>query len=228
MPMRNHPRVIINFVMTADGKVSTRKWTPTGFGSAADQKRLQEIRARGDALMVGRKTAEIDQMLMGISQPELRQARMSAGRPAEPLRVLISGSGRLKLQMKAFSEMRSPLLIFTKVELSSRMQKALPRGVIVHTLRGKEFSIKAILSILYRRYRVRTLVCEGGPTLMHTLLKADLVREINLTITPLVFGGHGAPTLSGLPGKFLARPLDFRLKSMEVIEGECFLIYERK
>ncbi len=222
------PRVIVNFAMTADGKVSTRNWTPSGFGSRTDRQRLQEIRARGDALMVGRNTAEIDRMSMGISRLELRQARKTAGKPAEPLRVLVSGRGHLNPQMKIFSTMRSPLLIFTAATVSSSIRNAFPKSVVIHTLLGEAFSIQAILSILYCEYQVRTLVCEGGPTLMHALLEADAVAEINLTITPLIFGGYGAPSLSGLPGSFLARPLDFQLKSMDVNGGECFLTYERK
>jgi riboflavin-specific deaminase-like protein len=223
------PRVMVNFVMTADGKVSTRKRTPSGFGSALDRKRLQEIRARGDALMVGRKTAEVDHMVLGISRPELRQARELAGKPPEPLRVLVSGQGRLNPQMKIFSEMRSPLVIFSAARRLLQIQKVLPKEVNVHMLLGAEFSLKKILRILYLEYKVRTLVCEGGPTLMQSLLEADVVTEVYLTITPLVFGGYKAPSLSGLPGSFFAQPLDFRLKSMDVNkEGECFLVYERK
>src|ERR1700754_3673530 len=122
MNFTDRPRVVVNFAMTADGKVSTRNWTPSGFGSAADRKRLQESRARGDALMVGRNTAEIDHMVMGISRSERRQARTTSGKSAEPLRVLISGRGRLNPEAKIFSEMRSSLLIFTATTLSSRIR----------------------------------------------------------------------------------------------------------
>jgi len=228
MSNRSGLHVIANFAMTADGKVSTRNWTPSGFGSPMDRKRLQEIRVRADALMVGRKTAEIDHMVLGISRPELRRARKLAGKPPEPLRVLISGQARLNPQMKIFSAMHSPLLIFTAVPPSLQIQKLLPKGVIVRTLPEQEFSLKKILRILSRHYKVRTLVCEGGPTLMRSLLEADVVTEVSLTITPLVFGGYDAPSLSGLPGSFFTRPLDFRLKSMDVVGKECFLTYQRK
>jgi riboflavin biosynthesis pyrimidine reductase len=38
------PRIILNFAMTVDGKVSTAKQTPSGFTSAFDKHRLLEIR----------------------------------------------------------------------------------------------------------------------------------------------------------------------------------------
>lgn len=225
MSSTNYPSVIINFAMTADGKVSTRYWTPSNFRSAIHQNRLQEIRARADALMIGRSTAEINRIQqLGISQ--LRRTRKGAGKPAEPLCVLVSGRGHFSPPMKIFSTMRSPLLIFTRVPLSPRVQKLLPGRAIVHLL--EKFAIKTILGILWHQYQVRTLVCEGGPTLMRALLDADAITEVHLTIVPLVFGGAQAPSLSGLPGSFLTRPLDFLLRSMDVQDGECFLTYERK
>ena len=60
------PRIILNFAITVDGKVSTAKQTPSGFTSAFDKHRLLEIRSLGDALMVGKNTLQIDQMSMGL------------------------------------------------------------------------------------------------------------------------------------------------------------------
>jgi 2,5-diamino-6-(ribosylamino)-4(3H)-pyrimidinone 5'-phosphate reductase len=222
------PRVIVNFSMSADGKVSTRNWTPSGFGSAEDRRRLQAIRARGDAIMVGRKTAEIDQMRMGISLEDLRARRQAAGKPAEPLRVLVSARGLLDPRLKVFSAMRAPLLIFTACNLLLRMQSTFPEGVIINVLTGRSFSVRTILHVLRFQYHVRTLVCEGGPTLMRALLEVDAVSEVNLTIEPLIFGGCRAPTLSGLLGKFLGRPIHFQIESIEVKEGACFLRYARR
>lgn len=224
----NWPRVIVNFAMTADGKVSTRNWTPSTFGSVEDRRRLQEIRMRGDAIMVGRRTAEIDHMQMGISRLDLRARRQALGKPAEPLRVLVSAQGPLDPKMKIFSAMRAPLIIFTAKEPSAYIRSIIPHGVIIITLPGIHFSVKTILYMLRCKYHVHTLICEGGPTLMRALLKIDAVTEVNLTIEPIVFGGHGAPTLSGVSDKFLDRPVQFRIKSMEVKAGTCFITYTKR
>jgi len=222
------PKVIVNFSMSADGKVSMRNWIPSGFGSAEDRKRLQEIRARGDAIMVGRKTAEIDQMQMGISRPDLRVRRQAAGKPAEPLRVLISARGPLDPKMKVFLEMRAPLLIFTAYNPSLCTRAMFPEGAIFNVLAGRSFSVATILRVLRFQYHVHTLICEGGPTLMRALLEVDAVAEVNLTIEPLIFGGYCAPTLSGLLRKFLSCPVHFQLGSIEVKEGTCFIRYTRR
>ena len=87
------PRIILNFAMTIDGKVSTAKLTPSGFTSAFDKHRLLEIRSLGDALMVGKNTLQIDRMSMGLPDEALRQARVQRAQAEYPIRVIISNSG---------------------------------------------------------------------------------------------------------------------------------------
>ena len=81
------------------------------------------------------------------------------------------------------------------------------------------------LATLRSEYGVKRLVCEGGAQIFRTLLTAGLIDEIHLTLTPRIFGGAGAPTLTGIAGAFLPQSTNLHLKSMEVVEGECFLRY---
>src|ERR1700742_647611 len=92
-PLSQRPRILLNFAMTVDGKVSTTKQTPSGFTSPFDKHRLLEIRSLGDAVMVGRNTLLIDQMSMGLPDDALRLARVQKGQSEYPIRVVISGSG---------------------------------------------------------------------------------------------------------------------------------------
>jgi hypothetical protein len=46
-------------------------------------------------------------------------------------------------------------------------------------------------------------------------------------IFPQILGGAKAPTLTGTPGEFLPKPLDFRMTSMKVVEGRCVATYRR-
>lgn len=87
--------------------------------------------------------------------------------------------------------------------------------------------MRSLLELLRSRWGVKLIVCEGGPGLLRSLLEANLVDELYLTIAPHIFGGRGAISLSGLPGGFLPREYCFRLKSLEQREGEAFLHYLR-
>jgi len=55
-------KIVLNFALTADGKISTTSKSPAHFTSKADLDRLHEIRSQADAILVGRGTLEADQM----------------------------------------------------------------------------------------------------------------------------------------------------------------------
>ena len=62
---------------------------------------------------------------------------------------------------------------------------------------------------------INTLLCEGGGSLVKELFELDVVDEINLTWAPhTLFGGHDAPTLTGLPGNFLPATRHYDLVEM--------------
>ncbi len=219
------PRVIANFALTADGKVSTRNFTPTGFTSPTDKRRLQEIRALGDALLAGGRTVAADTMSMGLSAADLRAQRVARGRAAEPLRVIASNGGAIDPGAKVFQKRSRPPVVFSTHRMPSPKRATLSPLCDLWLFEEESVPLPAMFDILYTDYAVRTLVCEGGPTLFRALLEINAIDELRLTWAPLVFGGAGAPTLTGTPGHFLAATCRARLKKMEIVGGECFLTY---
>jgi riboflavin biosynthesis pyrimidine reductase len=85
-----------------------------------------------------------------------------------------------------------------------------------------------MLQTLRNTYNVRTVACEGGPTLFRGLLEQDLIDELSLTIAPYMFGGAKAPTLTGVSKKFLPASVHCSLTDMRIIGDECFLTYRIK
>ena len=228
--MAGNPRsgileVAVNFAMTWDARVSTRAGTPSDFSSPYDKRRLLEIRASGDAVLVGRKTIEVDRMQMGLPDETLRVARVARGQTAYPLRVVVSGSGAINPALRIFESDFSPIAIFSSNRMPAASQAALEGKAALHLSQNEEVDLRGMLETLAQQYQVRRLVCEGGPTLFRSLLEADLVDEINLTFCPLIFGGMAAPTITGVAGAFLPVTRECRLEAMEVVGGECFARY---
>jgi riboflavin biosynthesis pyrimidine reductase len=83
-------------------------------------------------------------------------------------------------------------------------------------------NLTEVLATLREDYGVKRLVCEGGPTLIRSMLVAGLVDEIHATLCPMIFGGRKAPTLTGIGGDFLPKSTPLRLVEMLPAEGECF------
>jgi len=219
------PRIILNFAMTIDGKVSTAKLTPSGFTSAFDKHRLLEIRSLGDALMVGKNTLQIDRMSMGLPDEALRQARLQRAQAEYPIRVIISNSGDLSADLNIFNHRFSPIVIYSTTRMPLSTQTELRAKAELHLSTLDHLSLKEVLNDLYETHRVRTLVCEGGPQLAKTLAELNVIDELFLTVAPLIAGGAGAPGILGAPATFLPSSRIYRLKSMKVEAAECYLHY---
>jgi 2,5-diamino-6-(ribosylamino)-4(3H)-pyrimidinone 5'-phosphate reductase len=219
------PRIILNFAMTVDGKVSTAKQTPSGFTSSFDKHRLLEIRSLGDALMVGKNTLQTDRMSMGLPDEALRRARTQRGQSEYPIRVVISNSGDLSVNLNIFNHRFSPIVIYSTTRMPETIQTELRTRAELHLSTNDRLSLREVLNDLYETWQVRTLVCEGGPQLAKSLAELDAVDELFLTIAPILSGGIGAPGILGTSGTFLPASRVYRLESIKVEADECYLHY---
>ena len=214
--------------MTIDGKVSTTKLSPANFTSKQDKRRLLEIRSLGDALLVGASTVQADNMSMGLPDEDLRKARRERGQSEYPLRVVVSSSGDISTQLNIFNHQFSPIVIYSTRRMNAANQEALKTRAELRLSEGERVHLPYLLDDLYQNYRIRTLVCEGGPRLARSLVEIDAIDELFLTVAPILFGGAEAPGLLGRAGPFLSASRIYRLESMKVLSGECYLHYIAK
>ncbi len=220
------PYVIINMAMSVDGKVSSVAREPTTFTSREDKKLLLKIRSRGDALIVGANTLATDYTTMGIPDPKLRAERKRRGQTAQPVRVIVSGQLNLSPALKVFKTPISPILIVCcQLASQSRRNKFSHLGRLI-VCGKREVNIKRLLSMLTREYGIRTLVCEGGPTLNDAFFRAGSVDELCVTLCPRIVGGQKAPTLvEGIGFPYLKNAAKGKLLSCRKGKQEWFLRY---
>lgn len=216
------PRVIANFALTWDGRISTTNRTPSDFSSAADKGRLLRIRAEGDAVLASAATVASDRMTMGLSDPDLRASRVARGQSEVPLRVVVSGSGMISERLRLFSEGEAPVVVYTTRRMPVKTRNQLRGRATVKVGEGDQVDLRRMLQSLASEFGVRSVVFEGGGTLFHAFLKEGLVSELCLTLCPRVFGGAQGISLSGMPSAWLPRSTRCQLISFEVIGGECF------
>ena len=221
---RDRPFVIATFAMTVDGKVTTKNFGPVDFTSREDKLHLFRQRALADAVLLGHTSLERDNVRLGLPR-ELQEKRIKRGQSRSPLRVIVSNKGRIDERLKIFQSDISPIIIFSTNRMPSKNQEALRKTATLHLTTAMEIDLGAMLKILRHQYNVRTVACEGGPTLFRSLLEKGLVDQLNLTIAPYMFGGAGAPTLTGLSETFLPASVHCSLVKMRTVGDECFLIY---
>ena len=227
MDRRSRPRVVANFAMTLDGKISTRTETPSLFTSPRDKERLLEIRALGDALLVGRTTVGADAMSMGLPHEGLREERVQRGQAPYPLRVVVSAQGNFDPGWKIFHSPGGRVVLFSSQAMPEARRAIFLENPEVDLHLPEEFSLAEALRGLRREYKIRTVVCEGGATLFRSLLALGAVDELFLTVAPRLFGGVQAPTLTGWAQEYLAPELRLRLREAQMESGEVYLHYER-
>lgn len=213
--------------MTVDGKITTRAFTGVDFTSRADKQFLFRQRSLGDAVVIGHSTLKHDNVRLGISE-DLRQKRIKRGQSPAPLRVIVSGEGKIDSQLKIFQSEISPIVIFSTKRMPRKTQDALRGKAALHLSKTNDVDLGEMLLTLRRDYKVRRVACEGGPILFRSMLERGLIDELNLTIAPYLFGGADAPTLTGLSKEFLPASVHCVLKDIRVTGNECFLTYRIK
>ena len=221
------PSVAANFALSLDGKIAARAKGPTSFTSAADRRRMLELRAEADAILIGRGTLEADDIPMRLRSVRLRAKRIRAGKTAEPLRVIFSNSGRFRKDLRVFRDGGPPVVVFTTKLMPASTKRWLEVVASVHVEpRGNVVDLRRALRTLSRDYGVRSALCEGGAELFRALVQAGLVRTLHVTFAPLIIGGAGAPTLLGLAhSSLLRRSIPLRLAGFFPRGDEVFATY---
>jgi 2,5-diamino-6-(ribosylamino)-4(3H)-pyrimidinone 5'-phosphate reductase len=224
------PFVFVNFAITADGKITTANRKVTSFSSRRDREHMLELRVEADAVMAGARTVDLNPVTLGPGGALHRKRRKDVGRAEYNLRVVVSGSGTVNPEAKLFGTKFSPIIVLTTRRAGPKRLAALrERAQEVHVCGEKEIDFPRALRWLKEKWNVNRLLCEGGGELNDALLRAGLVNELHLTISPTIFGGRTAPTLADGRGQLrLSDATLLEQKSCKRIGDELFLVYRVK
>jgi len=209
----DRPYVVVNMVSTLDGRAALEGKT-RGLGGDQDRNLFHLLRAAGDALLVGAGTARIERYGDAVKNDELRAIRERHGLdPVQPT-VIVSARMLLPSDLPLLQSSGAPVIVATAAD---------------HELEGVEADVEyertgddlpLLLARLRSEHGIRSLVCEGGPTLLSYLLAADLVDELFLSLAPKIAGGGDEPTIT--TGPVLAEPADADLVWLCESGGELF------
>lgn len=204
------PHVVLNFVVTADGRASFRGRAE--IGTRTDRELMFHLRSLVDAVMSGAGTLRVDPF-----------APVVHDRERQPLAIVVSGSGVLPPENRFF-RIPNRRLVATTYRATEEAASALRHaGVEVLRVGEDEVDLAALLGMLRER-DVRSLLCEGGPLLAGALLAKGLVDEIFLTHATRVTAEPGARRLFETPGGLAG---DVHLERVSLHESGSGERYER-
>jgi riboflavin-specific deaminase-like protein len=187
----DRPYLIANFVSSADGRASFQG-VSRGLSDPGDRQMFHGLRERVDAILVGTGTLRAERYGRLVRDPERRHRRAASGLNPEPLACIFS-RGDLPTDIPLFSEPAARVAVFTPAALDT---SGLAAEVEVIHLDAGEFTLTTMMRRLRSGFDVRSILCEGGPTLFGALLQEDLVDELFLSLAPKLAGGGMAPGIT--------------------------------
>ena len=207
------PFVFINSAMSADGKISSVERRQIRISGRADLARVDLLRAKSDAVMVGIGTVLADDPTLRIKSNALRQSRIEQGMPENPLRVVADSLARTPPGARFLGE---GCLVAVSRSAPAERVAGLSKECEIIKCGEARVDLSGLMSELCMR-GVKRLMVEGGATLNWSLVKAGLVDELYVYMGALLIGGSEAPTLMDGPGFSRDFPL-LKLESVETLD----------
>ena len=175
----NRPYIILKWAQTVDGIFAPDDQRQLWLTNEYSQKLVHRWRTEEDAILIGTRTALID-------DPQLT-ARHWQGR--NPIRVLIDMDLKLPLGHRIYDEQALTIVY-------NESKQALEAGTLYIKV-GRDDLPRQILSDLYHR-KVQSLIIEGGAYTLNQFIAAGLWDEARIFTTPVTLSsGIAAPHIIG-------------------------------
>jgi 5-amino-6-(5-phosphoribosylamino)uracil reductase/diaminohydroxyphosphoribosylaminopyrimidine deaminase/5-amino-6-(5-phosphoribosylamino)uracil reductase len=194
------PSVTVSYAQTLDGRVATAtgesKWI-----SCPDSLRFaHEMRAGHDAVLVGAGTVSKDDPLLTV--------RHVPGR--SPLRVVLDSTLRTPPQAAVLADgaASGTVLAGTDRAPARRREGAISSGATVLILPSGpdgRVDLEALLRELWR-FGIRSVMVEGGATLITSFFRSGLVERLAVCVAPKILG-DGVQAVGDLGIRDLSRSL---------------------
>ncbi len=193
------PYVICHMVMSVDGRIWGSRWRPKAnvvpglFEKLHDQLVGQ---LGGGSWLCGRVTAQ--EFAKGTAYPPSdqifeRQAWF-AQREAKAWGIFLDAKGKAVWARKDIGG--DPILVILAEAVSDRHLAGLRADGVSYIFAGRtEIDLGVALETLNRELGIEHLLLEGGGGANGALLRAGLVDEISLVVSPAIDGSSGAPTV---------------------------------
>lgn len=214
------PWVIAKWAMTLDGKIATAAGDSKWISGEKSRQIVHRLRGRVDAVVVGRRTAELDDPLL--------TARL-VGEPARRVAVRIvldSGANLSSTHQLVGTAREVPTLIAAGASASdAEVQRLRESGceVLSLTAPNQNDRLKQLLNELGQR-RMTNVLVEGGEEVVGTFFDTGQIDEAHVFIAPKLLGGREAVSPIGGAGiDRIAKALVVRSPIVEQLGSDLYV-----
>ncbi|OGH43905.1 MAG: hypothetical protein A3G13_02910 [Candidatus Levybacteria bacterium RIFCSPLOWO2_12_FULL_37_7] len=204
--LSDRPYFITNFISTVDGKVKVLKPGYWPIGSLLDFETFTYLRAHADVIVDGKNTAlEFGKATIEtIHSESFRNLRKELGKEGNPKYFILTENSNEQLERVLENSFGYKSTIFSG-SISDLAQKL-------------------------HKDNMNVVFVDGGPKLLGSFFKEDLIDEVFLTISPKIFGNAQNQTLTMMEGTLLPpeKIKNLELLSMQAFDSEIYLRYKLK
>ena len=213
------PFVWCKSAVSLDGRVAAADGSSKWLTGAGARRRAHELRAQVDAVIVGSGTVLAD-------DPHLT-VRLDNWAGPQPLRVVLDGRGRSPATANVLDD-AAPSIVLVAPESRAL---ALRRGGVavqeVDTDADGRLDPAAILRYLWEQRGVRSVLVEGGPTVLSSFVADGCYDRLVVHVAPLLLGAQGRPAIFAGPTT-LADAARLDLDHVEQIGDDAVLQLTRR
>ena len=210
----DRPYLVLNMVASIDGR-TTLGGHVGDLTSPVDQRLVYRLRTQADALLVGAGTVRNERY--GGLFPDLEP-----GVP-QPLVVIVSARVDLPRDLPLLAEAGARIVVATTdPDATLGFEHVASVDYLRLPGEGGRIDCEALCRGLRSDHGVRSVVCEGGPSLNEALISYGVVDELFLSLSPLLVGGGERSLVDTAPAH---TPTHARLVSVATADDYLFLRY---
>ncbi len=224
--LRREPWVHAKWAMSLDGKTATPTGDSRWISNETSRALAHRLRGRMDVIIVGSRTARLDDPLLTARPPGPRIAT----------RVVLDSQANLDVNSQLVRTVcDAPLLVAASEEASSanvrRLQEhgvevlLLPRPAADRSVSPPEIGIDvgALLTELGRRDFTNVLV-EGGMKVLGSFFDGRQIDEYHVFVAPKILGGERAPgAIGGVGLERVGLAAALRTVAVECLDGDVYI-----
>ncbi len=210
------PFIHLKIAQSLDGRIATSMGHSKWITNETALKKVHELRAEYDALLVGTNTVIQDNPSLTV--------RYVRGK--NPYRIILDD--QLVIPEKAVvltDELRTKTIIFTSVAPKNpRAQQLSREGIKVIHLKSGQTKYLAIDEVMFRlgEMNISSVLVEGGGETFTSFLKANLFEKITFFISPMIIG-TGIQSIGQLGISSLAQAYRLEHVKIDIIDSQAMV-----
>ena len=186
----NIPHIMVKLASTIDGCIATSTYQSRWISNKSAQNFVQQLRfsvaQHNGAILVGASTVRYD-------DPELTVRSIQTDK--QPRVLILANAIDEIVHCSLFEKRPHDCIVITMQQTTQTIVQSLQRrGVtfIAMSLAKDNSNFMDILQLLYTKYSIPYILCEGGGMLFHSLLQSGAPLEFYHIIAPLIFADNKA------------------------------------